>query len=329
MVQANLFDVGVFPGTKVASPFDGKWTKSRFVAPLPYPFFVSDHESQVSCWVTQLPNFHSAGLLSVPLSSPRLSRFGCSGNMLCYYIPLHFQCLHLLIQTKILTHIHVKQKSFQKIYIPHCVINVSSWSEQKARRQSKASCSIFKESLRAAIDQIWSQKKGSDMLLLFANHKVTGQKKSKTKSRWFNNKKKKVFQLNRFTELHWATENPNSWFQFRAFKYRSKVPGRLECGTRAQDGWWSSPASATASRWGILAVQRIPSIKSHKGLKNAKNSCIQNPGKLKQMKVEVLLLFTLHFPSHVITHSPKPHLAEVAQATKGFFIEFVFHDLPL
>ena len=49
--------------------------------------------------------------------------------------------------------------------------------------------------------------------------------------------------------------------------------------------------------------KEIRSIKSHNGLKNSKNSCIQNPGRLKQMKAsEVLLLihspFSLALPTH-------------------------------
>ena len=49
--------------------------------------------------------------------------------------------------------------------------------------------------------------------------------------------------------------------------------------------------------------KEIRSIKSHNGLKNSKNSCIQNPEKLKQMKVsEVLLL--IHSPLSLACHYP-------------------------
>ncbi len=315
--------------------------------PLPFPLFVL-HESQVSPWATQLPNSHSAGLLSIPLSSPRLSRIwktgilqwalrfvmACySGNMLCYlcyYIPLHFQCLHLLIQTKILTHIHVKQKLFQKIYIPHCVTNISSWSEQKARRQSKASCSIVKESLRAAIARIWSQKKGKwHVGVFFTNHKavrVTGQKIKK--SCWFKREALPTQQVHGASLGRWESKLLIPIPSLQISQQGARTLGMWHPGA----GWMMVQpgicnglmlghvghskrfeASSPTTAW---RIQRIHASKT-----------LRSSNKWKSLRY--CYSFTLHCPSHVTTHSPKPHLAEVAQATKGFFIEFMFHDLPL
>jgi len=138
------------------------------------------------------------------------------------------------------------------------------------------------------------------VLVLFANHKVTRQ----------TNPKKTLIQK----QQEKSSSNSTGSRSFTG-PLRIQTPGSnsepSNIAARFQDAWNVAPGRRmddgparhlqrphVGPCW---PFNEIPNIKSHNGLKNSKNSCIQNPGKLKQMRYCYCLLSIFHrmsFPTH-------------------------------